>query len=211
MPLSAVDIYISKNNVAHINNDAQAYRPLSAAFGALKGVFRNRHLDYRVKGRVYVAPVLGIFLPLRLRGVEPARGQDFYRRLRRFHSRCARTMCRIDIAHTIRHRAITKSPSEVAGCLYGRPRFRKSQGRREERNGGRPKHSRQSRGWLTSPSAFQQNTGTRKMTREWNICHALSSAGSRTPVEHQHHIHPRHPRVVVAMRCLLYEIWGVTT
>ena len=24
-------------------------------------------------------------------------------------------------------------------------------------------------------------------------------------------IHPRRPRLVIAMRCLLYEIWGVTT
>ena len=32
--------------------------------------------------------------------------EDLYHRLRRFHNRCARTMCRITIAHTIRHRIV---------------------------------------------------------------------------------------------------------
>ena len=36
--------------------------------------------------------------------------EDLYRRLRRFHNICARTMCRITIAHTIRRRITTKSP-----------------------------------------------------------------------------------------------------
>ena len=36
-------------------------------------------------------------------------------------------------------------------------------------------------------------------------------AGSRTPVEQQAHIHPRRPRLVLAMRYLLCEIWGVAT
>ena len=35
--------------------------------------------------------------------------EDLYHRLRRFHNRCARTMCRITIAHTIRHRITTNS------------------------------------------------------------------------------------------------------
>ena len=40
---------------------------------------------------------------------------------------------------------------------------------------------------------------------------AKSEEGSRTPVEEQTHMHPRRPRLVIAMRCLLYEIWGVAT
>ena len=35
--------------------------------------------------------------------------EDLYHRLRRFHNRCARTMCRITIVHTIRHRITTNS------------------------------------------------------------------------------------------------------
>jgi hypothetical protein len=31
----------------------------------------------------------------------------------------------------------------------------------------------------------------------------------RTPVGQQTHMHPRRPRLVIAMLCLLYEIWGV--
>ena len=49
-----------------------------------------------------------------------------------------------------------------------------------------------------------------KATQQANH-HALSPAGSRTPVEQQTHIHPRRPRLVIAMRCLLYEIRGVKT
>ena len=57
---------------------------------------------------------------------------------------------------------------------------------------------------LTSPSAFSKNTATRKMTREWYIC----PAGSRTPVEQQTHMHPRRPRLVIAVRCLLCVKFG---
>ena len=35
--------------------------------------------------------------------------EDLYHRLRRFHNRCARTMCRIAIAHTTRHLITTNS------------------------------------------------------------------------------------------------------
>ena len=49
------------------------------------------------------------------------------------------------------------------------------------------------------------------MTRASGMYHAPSPAGSRTPVGQHTHIHPRRPRLVIAMRCLLYEIWGVTT
>ena len=41
--------------------------------------------------------------------------------------------------------------------------------------------------------------------------HSLSPAGSRTPVEQQAHMHPRRPRLVIALRFLLYDIWGVAT
>ena len=59
--------------------------------------------------------------------------------------------------------------------------------------------------WLTSPSVLQHNTRTKK-GHESGMYHALSPAGSREPVEQQTHKLPRHPRLVIAMRCLLYEI-----
>ena len=78
----------------------------TAAFGALKNIFTNRHIDLKVKGRIYVASCLSILLY----GCEVwCLRSDLLARLRRFHHRCARTMCRITIAHTIRHHISTDS------------------------------------------------------------------------------------------------------
>ena len=78
----------------------------TAAFGALKNIFTNRHIDLKVKGRIYVALCLSILLY----GCEVwCLRSDLLSRLRRFHHRCARTMCRITIAHTIRHHISTDS------------------------------------------------------------------------------------------------------
>ena len=41
--------------------------------------------------------------------------------------------------------------------------------------------------------------------------HPASPAGSRTPVEQHEHKQPRRPQLLIAMRCLLYGIWGVAT
>ena len=38
------------------------------------------------------------------------------------------------------------------------------------------------------------------MTRERNVSYTLSPAGSRTPVQQQAHKHPRHPRLVIAIK-----------
>ena len=40
------------------------------------------------------------------------------------------------------------------------------------------------------------------------IMHSAKPA-SRTPVEQQTHIHPRRPRLVIAMRCLLFEVFSM--
>ena len=78
----------------------------------------------------------------------------------------------------------------------------------EERNRGRPR-PRQSRG-RHRPQPSSRIQGLEKR-HESGIYHALSPAGSRTLVEQQTQMYPRHPRLVIAMRCLIYEIWGVTT
>ena len=78
----------------------------TAAFGALKNIFNNRHIDLKVKGRIYVALCLSILLY----GCEVwCLRSDLLSRLRGFHHRCVRTMCRITIAHTIRHHISTES------------------------------------------------------------------------------------------------------
>jgi len=78
----------------------------TAAFGALKNVFTNRHLDLKLKGRIYVALCLSILLY----GSEVwSLREDLLGRLRSFHHRCVRTMCRVNISHTIRHQISTSS------------------------------------------------------------------------------------------------------
>ena len=78
--------YLGSLITPSLTSDADATKRLkaaSAAFGALKGVFRNRHLDYKVKGHVYVALVLGILLY----GSEVwSLREDIYHRPRRFHN-----------------------------------------------------------------------------------------------------------------------------
>ena len=78
----------------------------TAAFGALKNIFTNRNIDLKIKGRIYTALCLSILLY----GSEVwCLKEDLFHRLRSFHHRCARTMCRINIAHTIRHHISSES------------------------------------------------------------------------------------------------------
>ena len=72
----------------------------ATAFGALKRLFTNGHLDLNMKGRIYAALCLSILLY----GSEVwCLKEDLFNRLRSFHPRCVRTMCRVNTAHTIRH------------------------------------------------------------------------------------------------------------
>ena len=67
----------------------------SAAPSALKWALTISHLDHKAKGRIYVALVMAILLyccevwSLR---------EGLFHRLRRFHNRCCRTICRIAMA-----------------------------------------------------------------------------------------------------------------
>ena len=67
-------------------------KPASTAFGAPRSIFSNRHIDYRVNGRVYVA----LCLSLLLCGCEVwcLKEKQLYL-LCSFHHRCARSMHRI--------------------------------------------------------------------------------------------------------------------
>ena len=77
----------------------------SAAFGALRDcVFANRDPGLQVKGRVYVALVLTILL---YNSEIWCLREDLLRRLKTSHHTCVRTMCRVTLAHTHRHRIRT--------------------------------------------------------------------------------------------------------
>jgi hypothetical protein len=66
----------------------------------------NRRFDLKVKGSVYVALSLSILLY----GSEIwCLREDLFNRLRHFHHRCARIICRNTIAQTIRHRISSAS------------------------------------------------------------------------------------------------------
>jgi hypothetical protein len=74
-------------------------RPGSAAFGALINILTNKDTDLKVKGIDYEALCLRILLY----GSEIwCLREDLFNRLRHFRHGCARTICRITIAHTIR-------------------------------------------------------------------------------------------------------------
>ena len=72
----------------------------TAAFGAQKNNLNSKYLSEELKGEVYKAFVL----PTLLYGCEAwsLRG-ELFKRLRSFHNRCARSMCRVNLHHTFRH------------------------------------------------------------------------------------------------------------
>jgi hypothetical protein len=84
----------------------------TAAFGALKKVLSNKYLESKVKGQVYVSLCLSILLY----GSEVwCLREDLFHRLRGFHRRCCRVMCRITRAHTIRHHVSSANLFEQLG------------------------------------------------------------------------------------------------
>ena len=73
----------------------------TSTFGALKNVLTILSVYLRVNGRIYNALVLSILLY----GSEAwCLQEDLFNRLRSFHNRCVRSMCRITMAHSIKHR-----------------------------------------------------------------------------------------------------------
>ena len=84
----------------------------TSAFGALKNALTSLPVDLHVKGRIYNALVLSIILY----GSEAwCLREDLFNRLRSFNNRCVRAMRRIIMAHTIKHRIISKSLFERLG------------------------------------------------------------------------------------------------
>jgi hypothetical protein len=84
----------------------------TSAFGALKNVLTSLPVDLRVKGRIYNALLLSILFY----GSEAwCLREDLFNRLRSFHNRCVHSMCRITMAHTMKHRITSKSLLERLG------------------------------------------------------------------------------------------------
>lgn len=81
-------------------------RGAAAAFGALREcIFANKRVRPKVKGKIYMVLVISLLLY----GSECwSLTTDLLDKLRSFHHRCVRTMCRITMAHTIRHRIPTR-------------------------------------------------------------------------------------------------------
>ena len=74
----------------------------SQAFGALRqSTFSNKDVKPEMKGRIYVALVLGVLLY----GSECwCLRESEFRKLQRFHHDCVRAMCRVNLSHTRRRR-----------------------------------------------------------------------------------------------------------
>jgi hypothetical protein len=78
----------------------------TAAFGALKNIFADKYLSEELKGEVYRA----LILPTLLYGCEAwSLREDLFKRLRSFHNRCARSMCRVNLHHTFCHHITSAS------------------------------------------------------------------------------------------------------
>ncbi len=96
-------------------SDADVDRKIKAAtsaFGALKNVLSCLSVDLRVKGKIYTALVLRIIFY----GSEAwCLQEDLFNRLCSFHNRRVRSMCRITMAHTIKHHITSNSLFERRG------------------------------------------------------------------------------------------------
>ena len=110
--------YLGSLITSSLTSDADVEKRIKAAtaiFGAMnKSIFSRKDIELRTKGHVYNALVLSILLY----GSECwALREDLFKRLRSFHNRCVRTMCRVTIAHTIRCRIKTTCLLKRLGIL----------------------------------------------------------------------------------------------
>ena len=86
----------------------------TAAFGALNNIFTDNCLSEELKGEVYKP----LCLPTLLCGCEAwSLREDLFKRLRSFHNKCARSMCRVNLNHTFRHHITSSSLFRRLGLL----------------------------------------------------------------------------------------------
>ncbi len=83
-----------------------------STFCALGLFFTSLSVDLLVKGRIYNALVLSTLVY----GSEAwCLREDLFNRMHSFHNRCVRSMCRIAMVHTMKHRITSKSLFERLG------------------------------------------------------------------------------------------------
>jgi len=109
--------YLGSLLVPSLSSTAEVDKRLTAAggaFGALrKCVFGNKDISYRVQGKVYQALILSILLY----GSECwTLGSADRSRIVRFHRRCVRTICRVNLRMTMQGRIKTKTLLQRCGC-----------------------------------------------------------------------------------------------
>ena len=135
--------------------------PLNCAFAELKG-------------EVYKA----LILPTLLYGCEAwSLREDLFKRLRSFHNKCARSMCRVNLHHTFRHHITSNSLfRRLLGLLdidsYIYNRFLRWAG-----HVARMPMSRAPRKLLTSWVAHSRPAGCPQMTRGRTLENALKRKG----------------------------------
>ena len=86
-----------------------------AAFGSLrKSLFSSTSVTYKAKRMVYI----GLILTILMYGAEVwCLTEKLYNRLRGFHARCIRTMCRVNRKHTFEHRISNADLRKRTGIL----------------------------------------------------------------------------------------------
>lgn len=118
MPVVAKFKYLG-SYASHFGNDVidvdSRIASAGKAFGALRGcVFASTHINTKAKSAVYQALILNILLY----GAESWSVTAAMRqRLRVFHARCVRSMCRVSRKHTWAHRLSTEVLEQRLGIL----------------------------------------------------------------------------------------------
>ena len=106
-------VLISWSSLNALEHNQLAFGYIGRAGGDAKLVFLNPcfvvgtvTVIEEIKGEVYKALVL----PALLYGCEAwSLREDLFKRLRSFHNRCARLMCRVNLHHTFRHHITTSN------------------------------------------------------------------------------------------------------
>lgn len=87
----------------------------SSAFGSISSeVFAWRNVSFKAKKTIYE----GLILPVLLYGSETwCLTEDLFNKLRTFHARCIRTMCRVNRLHTWKHRISSEELRNRTGLV----------------------------------------------------------------------------------------------
>ena len=139
----------------------------------LKNIFSDKYNSEELKGEVYKA----LILPTSLYSCEAwSLREDLFKRLRSFHNRCARSICRVNLHHTFRHHITSSSLFRRLGILdigsYFHNRIVRWAG-----HVARMPMSRAPRQLLTSWVSLSRPIGCPQMTLGRTLENALKSKG----------------------------------